>query len=57
MASYKYDDDYEEMLVEYEQDVSRKKSTTTRNRPAYCPELACNLGGDSAAYSAAALTN
>lgn len=57
MASSMYDDDYEEMLVEYEQDVSKKKADTARNRPAYCPELACNLGGDSAAYSAAALMN
>jgi hypothetical protein len=57
MASSKYDDDYEEMLVEYELDVARQRVEIPGKSVRFRPEYARGFGGDNAALAAAALTN
>lgn len=44
MASCKYDDDYEDMLLEYEQDVARQKAEATGRSPGFRAEFAAPPG-------------
>ncbi len=51
MASSRYDDDYEEMLVEYFQDNTRKKPEAAGNGKGFRPEDVYQLAGDGSAGS------